>query len=235
MIETHRRYNPRLRYLLKHKFKGCESLIENYSNEHQDLFVLSVLDGKRKGTYLEIGGWHPINSSNTYALEKYFNWRGISIELDRSFKSLWEEHRSNYIVFDDATKINYQQILERYRFEPIIDYLSCDIWPAELTLIALKSVPFDRYKFRIITFEHEAYFSEEGKRSQRESREFLSNLGYEMIVNDVGNSDKDGGKFIAEDWWVYPDLVDRSIIDKLKCIEEDRVIHNRSVYHNSLI
>ena len=40
--------------------------IKSYSQSAQDIFVLSVLDQKRDGTYLEIGSSVPVDNNNTY-------------------------------------------------------------------------------------------------------------------------------------------------------------------------
>ena len=40
---------------LRHKFIGAEDIENNFSQAFQDLFVLSILDGKKNGTYVEIG------------------------------------------------------------------------------------------------------------------------------------------------------------------------------------
>ena len=45
----------------------------NHSQAYQDLFVLTMLSGKKNGRYLEIGGNHPSEFNNTYLLETEFN------------------------------------------------------------------------------------------------------------------------------------------------------------------
>jgi hypothetical protein len=40
---------------LKIKFPGSEEIERNYSEAYQDMFVLTMLNGKKEGTYLEIG------------------------------------------------------------------------------------------------------------------------------------------------------------------------------------
>ena len=67
---------------LKTKFTGAENIENNWSQSMQDMFVLSMLDGKRNGIYVEIGADQPRVISNTYLLEKDFDWSGISFELD---------------------------------------------------------------------------------------------------------------------------------------------------------
>ena len=53
---------------LRYKFNGAETIKNNYSQAFQDMFVLSILDGKKNGTYVEIGGDHGVIISNTYLL-----------------------------------------------------------------------------------------------------------------------------------------------------------------------
>lgn len=47
----------------------------------QDIFVLAMLQGKRNGRFLDVGAGHPYFMSNTYLLEKEFNWSGVCIDL----------------------------------------------------------------------------------------------------------------------------------------------------------
>lgn len=53
----------------------------------QDLFVLSSLDFKRGGFFVEFGAAEGVGLSNTWLLEKQFGWRGILSEPARSFAS----------------------------------------------------------------------------------------------------------------------------------------------------
>lgn len=51
------------------------------SQAGQDLFVVAMLQGKRNGTFLEIGGGNPVKGNNTWLLEKFFNFTGDSIDI----------------------------------------------------------------------------------------------------------------------------------------------------------
>ena len=59
-------------------------LIKNYKLSHsqiyQDIFVYFFSNLKTKGYFVEIGAADGINISNTYLLEKKFNWNGIICE-----------------------------------------------------------------------------------------------------------------------------------------------------------
>jgi len=58
---------------IRHKFKGIEEVERNWSQTYQDLFVLSMVDGKRNGTYLEIGCAEPFKNNNTAYLKPSLN------------------------------------------------------------------------------------------------------------------------------------------------------------------
>jgi tetratricopeptide (TPR) repeat protein len=83
---------------LRFKFPGCDKIDTGYGQVMQDLFVLSVLNGKRKGTYLEIGSCYAYRGNNTVLLEKEFEWTGIGIEYD---EKKFSDKLKNYINFAD--------------------------------------------------------------------------------------------------------------------------------------
>ena len=43
----------------------------------QDIFVLSMLNGKKNGIYVEIGADKPKVINNSYLLESVFDWSGV--------------------------------------------------------------------------------------------------------------------------------------------------------------
>ncbi len=77
---THNRYFKSDLERLRLKFSGVENIERNWSQVYQDMFVLSLLDGKRNGTYPEIGGDDGKAISNTYLLETEFDWKGLAFE-----------------------------------------------------------------------------------------------------------------------------------------------------------
>jgi FkbM family methyltransferase len=60
----------------------------------QDLFVLSELNFKREGFFVEFGATDGVTGSNTYMLEKDFGWKGILCEPARSWHRKLHENRS---------------------------------------------------------------------------------------------------------------------------------------------
>lgn len=191
------------------KFPGLEDIQRNYSQVCQDLFVLAVLGGKNDGTYLEIGSAHPHSNSNTALLEE-LGWRGVGVEFNRELASQHYK-RKNKVICEDALSLNYESILAP--FGEVIDYLQLDIEPPKNTFEALLMMPFEKHKFRVITYEHDHY-ADVTKTYRDKSRRYLSSLGYTLLVNDV--SPKDDCSF--EDWWVMMDLVDSDMADRIKSI-----------------
>lgn len=194
---------------LRHKFPESENIKNNYSQAFQDMFVLSMLNGKTNGTYVEIGGDHPVVINNTYLLEKNFGWKGISFEIIQSAVDTYNNVRSNKCLCEDATKINYTELFELNNFPKQIDYLQVDIEPAKQTLSALKKVDFENYRYSVITFETDAYVGNIDVIN--DSRNYLIEKGYELVVSNVCN---DGNPF--EDWYVDPSVVSEDIRSMFK-------------------
>jgi hypothetical protein len=208
---------------LRYKFPGSLDIHKNFSQVYQDMFVLSMLNGKKNGTFLEIGGAEPFKGNNTALLEKNFDWTGVSIEYSEKFVKNYRNNRSANLIHDDALTIDYKKLLSENFEGNVVDYLQLDIEPARNTYECMLRIPFDEYKFAVITYEHDYYV--DVTRSYREkSREFLKSKGYVLIANDISPD----GKSNFEDWWVHPDLVSESIIRKMKSIKNG--IHNVREY-----
>jgi len=196
---------------LRFQFDKSSIIDRNYSQVYQDMFVLSMTNGKRNGTFLEVGGADPFKGNNTALLEKTFGWNGVSIEYDEKFVSNYRNNRSSTLLHTDALTIDYKTLLEENFDGKVIDYLQLDIEPARNTYECMLKIPFDEYKFSVITYEHDYYV--DVTRSYREkSREFLQSKGYLLVVNDISPD----GRSNFEDWWVHPDLVSDVIIERMK-------------------
>ena len=181
----------------------------------QDKFVVSVLNGKMNGFFLEIGSNDPIFFNNTYILEKHLNWTGIMVECDNKYLPYYKIKRPNSIhIIDDATKINYLDIFIKNNFPKNIDYLQIDLEVSnKSTLNTLENLSrncFQEYKFATVTFEHDIYTGDHFN-TRATSREIFNNFGYVLVFQDVRNVTT---KF--EDWYVHPDLVNMNYIDKIK-------------------
>ena len=195
------------------------------SQNAQDLFVLSELNFKKKGFFVEFGATDGIDLSNTYLLEKKFSWKGILAEPARQFHKHLEENRNVFIEkncvwhssnknlifneigglstidsfsdFDINSKgrsggkkykvqtISLEDLLDKYNAPSKIDYLSIDTEGSELEI--LSSFNFEKYKFQIITVEH-------NYNSNREQiYKLLLQKGYIRKYTDISKVD---------DWYV---------------------------------
>ena len=198
---------------LRFKFDGLELIDRNYAQVGQDLFPLQVLNGKKNGKYLEIGSGRPFYGNNTYLLEKDFGWTGWGIDYWEPYVDRYNNARKQQSVYMDATKIDWNTFLPENGYGKEIDFLSLDIDPPLQSWEALQTIPFEDYKFGVITFEHDYYqpFAKDSptKMVRENSRHFLRERGYVLVVPDVSTihaHNNTEGSF--EDWWVHPDLVD---------------------------
>lgn len=96
---------------------------ESRAQLFQDLFVLSQLDFKREGFFVEFGATDGVSLSNSYLLETRFGWEGILAEPCRAWHArlrqnrkcnvetacVWTESGQN-IVFNSATEGEYSTI-----------------------------------------------------------------------------------------------------------------------------
>lgn len=193
--------------ILRLPFKGFTLVDKNYSQAGQDLFVLSMLNGKRLGRYIEVGAGYPEYTSNTFLLETDFNWEGVSLEIKPDWAKNFNKNRTNSCICVDATRANYDTLIDAKPY----DYLSIDCEPPETTLKALYRIPLKDISFRVITFEHDYYKG--GASVRKEQRDYLKSYGYTLVCPDVcveSNTDS------FEDWWAHPDLVPAHNINKMR-------------------
>lgn len=194
-------------------------MLYNYNGQvMQDKFVISVLKNKRNGYFLEIGSNHPKIINNTYILEKELGWTGIMIEYDKSWAPYYDLERPNSIyIINDATKINYNELLKLNNAPKNIDYLQIDLEVCNrstlTTLEILNNTIFNEYKFATVTFEHDIYDGDKYY-TRITSREIFLNKGYILVFPDVKN-----GENAFEDWYIHPDLVNINYINKIKTVE----------------
>jgi hypothetical protein len=185
------------------KFAGSESIDNNYSQAMQDIFVLSMLNGKKDGLYIEIGANNPIVINNTYLLESQFGWSGFSFEINPNEVSNFNSFRNNKCICADATKFDYKSLFDSNKLPKQIDYLQVDCEPPDTTLECLLKLPLDSYRFSVITFETDLYAG--GHNVQIKQEEVLSFYGYKRVVKNIMN-----GGFAYEDWWVDPLVIPES-------------------------
>lgn len=73
-----------------------------YSQYEQDIAVLRFYKMKRNGYYVDIGAFDGVNISNTYVMEKEYDWKGICVEpLPQRYEEL-VKNRPNSICVNKA-------------------------------------------------------------------------------------------------------------------------------------
>lgn len=97
------------------KYYKLKMEIHSLSDRGQDKWIVETFQLKKnnyKGFFLEIGGGDGFSNSNTFILEKNFNWKGIIVEPDTDqFKKL-KSHRSkmtlsNKLIFNKSKTVNF--------------------------------------------------------------------------------------------------------------------------------
>lgn len=86
-------------------------LIEKQSQAGQDLFVIAMTQGKKGGSFLELGGYHPFEISNTYVLEKMFGWSGWSVDL--------VDNSLNFNIFEERIWKNFYSDIRDSSWPPV--------------------------------------------------------------------------------------------------------------------
>ena len=101
--------------------------METFSQIGQDLEVLQMYKYKKNGFFVEIGASDGITLSNTYLLEKNYDWKGICIEPIPSKNDQLIKNRPNSCIINKAV---YKQsgLLIPFKISNINDLLSgiCD-------------------------------------------------------------------------------------------------------------
>lgn len=209
-------YDNSLSKRLRFKFKGYDKIDRNFSQTYQDMFVLSMLDGKTDGHYLEIGSADPYKGSNTALLEQ-LGWSGTSLEILEEEVDKFRNHRKNPVVLCDATQYDFSYLTG------VVDYLQIDCEPPATTFEILLNLPLDKCDFKVITYEHDHYTDMTSKYREL-SRLYLLSKGYKLVVGNIAPDDVS----CYEDWYVHPKYIKSDILNKM--IDDSDKTQNASKY-----
>jgi FkbM family methyltransferase len=124
-----------MRFLLslpdEHASLALRYLAKSRSQLRQDLFVLSELDFKRNGFFVEFGATNGVDLSNTHLLETDFQWEGVLAEPARCWHSSLRENRRCYIdtncVWGSSGSTLVFNEVEAAELSTISDYSSIDL------------------------------------------------------------------------------------------------------------
>ena len=95
----------------EHCFDLLSNLLISKSQIKQDLFVLSQTNFKRKGFFVDFGASNGIDLSNSYLLEKNYDWQGILAEPCRIWHESLFENRKVAIETKCVWKESNQKLL----------------------------------------------------------------------------------------------------------------------------
>ena len=212
-------YNHKLKY------------INSRSQIGQDIYALICNKFKNDGFFIEIGSHDPEKNSNTYLLDKDYNWKGIMIEYDKNFIIPYRNIRPNMIhIFENAIKIDYEKLFQDNNVPYHIDYLQIDIEATNGStinaLINLEKV-MDKYKFGCVTFEHDIYRENNKYNTRSKSREIFEKHGYILVLPNICSNNK-----CFEDWYLHPDIIDGKIIDNIK---KNNIYDNKIEWKNIML
>lgn len=177
---------------------------------YKESFVLNINKHKKNGFYVELGGSHSRNDSNTYNLETYYDWKGFAIEIIPELQEEYSLNRKNPCVLGDAMTFDYLTHFRENNFPEQIDFLSINIDPGYAnngrlqgnpaqSLLGLIALPLMHYRFTTITFEHDSLEHYKNESIRDAQREILDALGYSLVVRDW-----------TEDFWVDPNVMEYS-------------------------
>lgn len=184
------------------------------SQAMQDAFAMLCTGRKRDGRYVDLGAGHYARGSNTFRLEVEFGWSGIAAEKDVELAAEFLRNREGNEFFYDALDQNIPGAIRALAgSEGIIDFLSLDLEPPELTLSCLVGLPLEDVRFAVICCEHDVY--RRPRSIKNAMRGILEGYGYVRVVEDVRMLAKipiNDGKEIwhlvpVEDWWVHPSII----------------------------
>lgn len=188
---------------MKRRLENLTWLKSSQSQIGQESFVFWILDSKRSGFFLEIGAYHSKLLSNTYALEKDFEWQGIGIEIDDLRCQEYNDNRKSKCIRGSAIEANYEVLLDQHKAPNVIDFLQIDIEPPHNSFLALKKVLKSSRRFKVVTFEHDIYANWFNRIWQVLAFVFLFRSGYRRVVKNVCN-----GSAKQEDWYVASEISD---------------------------
>ena len=180
-----------------------------YSQANQDEFVFNILNKKTDGLFVDIGSNDPIVGNNSYFLEKS-GWTGICI--DQGIHNYSD--RSCRFYNKNVLRLDYDSIFDENNFPSVIDYLSIDV--DEYSAACLVKIPLEKYKFKVITIEHDSYRFGAGLCNVQ--RDILSYYGYTLVCKNITCLPLLENQYF-EDWWVYSDYINFDIT-KIQCKEQ---------------
>ncbi len=150
-----------------------------YSQLGQDVLVDRMMQQKVNGTFLDVGASYFDNMNNSYFSEKERLWRGVAGEIDERYNEGWKNRPHTFYINEDALKVDYVKVLADNNMPDVIDYLSVDLEPPEVTYQAFCKIMETKYIFNVVTFEVD-YYRDTSTRDP--ARQMMEDKGYYLVA-----------------------------------------------------
>ena len=89
---------------------------KSYSLFQEDLFIKRYFKNKKKGFFIDVGGYHPLDGNNTQLLYKK-GWNGINFDINHYSIKLFEFLRKRDINIHSGISKNKKKLTMFYRKE----------------------------------------------------------------------------------------------------------------------
>jgi hypothetical protein len=183
-----------------------------YAKEMQDRFALSLIG--KEGYFLDLGCRGDLYN-NTKALEER-GWTGLLFDIEKKWIDETKRTRTSPAFCVDVTSDEFLEILNENAKKKIFDYVSMDVDAGSVG--ALNNFFDGGYSFKVITFEHDLYATQERKGI---SKNIFEENGYFLLFENVLS--KKDRQF--EDWWIHPYYFE----DDIKSLKSDNLRYSDCV------
>jgi FkbM family methyltransferase len=105
-----------IKYAIKRKIYQRYNI--SFSKSGDDLQLMKLINQSTPGTYVDIGCWHPVKSSNSFFFSLR-NWKGICIDPNPELQKLYKKFRPNDVfvncaVGDKEADLKYYMLSDNY-------------------------------------------------------------------------------------------------------------------------
>ena len=213
-------YHPSMNQVARHRIDILDNIDNSYSQSMQDIFVLTLLNGKLNGTYLELGASEPINYNNTYLIST-LGWNGISIDNQEFLIPLWKKDRpESSFICQDAFNIDYNVLFKKYNLPNQIDFLQVDVDHEDQSVL-LDSLFLTGHRFSLIMYETDMFL---GPAEKNKAEKILVRNNYKKLIENIVCKDFSMDQMVPfEDWWIDADYIDADIQEKFLTVNLEKV------------
>lgn len=185
--------------------------MKTHSQAGQDLLVASITKNIFGGFFVEVGCSHPVELSNTYALETELGWRGLMLDSDQNAVDMCRAQRKSKVVCADATKFDFRPDL--MALPTRVHYLSFDVDQFQIPALDnfLRAADETKTRFAVLTVETDFYRF--GPEPREKIIQMLGARGYDIFADRVKSRGCD-----FETWWVDLALVKVGAVDLFRSV-----------------